>query len=136
MCRKKRDGRSIIASQNCNEIVGNNKNELKIIILVLNYLIALVYTKTIIVASGGIYLAASPFRKLPPQLATSNSVNNCYKTTFPNNNNNTHNKAGEIVTKKGLLKYVKFSHFSIFHCASTCVARLEEFGAFSNILHW
>ena len=35
---KKRDGRSIIARQNCNEIVGNSKNELKIIILVLNYL--------------------------------------------------------------------------------------------------
>ena len=36
----------------------------------------------------------------------------------PKNNNNTHNekiKAGEIVTKKGVLKYVKFSHFSIFH---------------------
>ena len=48
MCRKKCDGRSIIARQNCNEIVGNNKNELKIIILVLNYLIALAYTKTII----------------------------------------------------------------------------------------
>ena len=62
-----------------------------------------------------IYLATSPLRKLPPPLATSNSVNNCYKTTPPpQNNNNTHNekiKAGEIVTKKGVLKYVKFSHF-------------------------
>ena len=25
------------------------------------------------------------------------------------------NKAGQIATKKGVLKYVKFSHFSIFH---------------------
>ena len=51
---KKRDGRSIIARQNCNEIVGNSKNELKIIILVLNYLtILLEYTKTIIHLSVG-----------------------------------------------------------------------------------
>ena len=51
---KKRDGRSIIAGQNCNEIVGNSKNELKIIILVLNYLtILLEYTKTIIHLSVG-----------------------------------------------------------------------------------
>ena len=51
---KKRDGRSIIARQNCNEIVGNSKNELKIIILVLNYLtILLEYAKTIIHLSVG-----------------------------------------------------------------------------------
>ena len=51
---KKRDGRSIIARQNCNEIVCNSKNELKIIILVLNYLtILLEYTKTIIHLSVG-----------------------------------------------------------------------------------
>ena len=40
------------------------------------------------------------------------------------NNNNTHNKkikAGEIVPKKGVLKYVKFSHFSIFYWANTLV---------------
>ena len=43
---RKREGRSAIVCQNCNEIVGNRK--LKIIILVLNYLTVLVHTKTII----------------------------------------------------------------------------------------
>ena len=51
---KKRDGRSIVARQNCNEIVGNSKNESKKKILVLKYLtILLEYTKTIIHLSVG-----------------------------------------------------------------------------------
>ena len=48
---RKHDGRSAIARQNCNEIVGNSK--LKIIILVLNYLTVLVHTKAIIHLSVG-----------------------------------------------------------------------------------
>ena len=48
---RKRDGCSAIARQNCNEIVGNSK--LKIIILVLNYLTVLVHTKTIVHLSVG-----------------------------------------------------------------------------------
>ena len=50
---RKRDDRSVITCQNCNEIVGNSKNELKIIILVLNYLTVLVCSKATIHLSVG-----------------------------------------------------------------------------------
>ena len=64
---RKRDGRSAIARQNCNEIFGNSK--LKIIILVLNYLTVLVLLKQLFIS---VSVAISGY------LATSTSVNNCY----------------------------------------------------------